>query len=117
MSLAAHEELKLDAQRRAGAEALRQEAVHIAFVQDHGVSRAECRVRNGETNTRPASLNPTRFLNRSEVRRFLLEHAATSRPANKFSRVSKGTLRDLNERVRGLMFGLVHRAPSRGRTL
>jgi len=69
------------------------------------------------TNNRPASLNPTRFLNRAEVRKFLLAHAAATRPANRFSRVSEMTLVDLNEKLRALMTGFVHRAPSRGRTL
>ncbi len=67
--------------------------------------------------SRPASLNPTRFLNRSEVRMFLLEHAKATRPANNFQRVSEEMLISINEAVRAIMVGRVHRAPSKGRTL
>lgn len=64
---------------------------------------------------RPASLNPTRFLNRSEVREFILETAKTR--AHKFTRVSEETLVHINEVVRTACIGVVKRAPSKGKTL
>src|SRR5437870_3502693 len=41
--------------------------------------------------SKPRALNPTRFLCRSEVRNFLLQHAEWTR-SHKFSRVSEETL-------------------------
>ena len=68
------------------------------------------------TKHRPQTLNPTRFLNRSAVRSFLLETAAQTR-AHKFSRVSEATLVEINARVMTKCLELVRTAPSRGKTL
>lgn len=63
------------------------------------------------------SVNSMPFINRTAVRNFLLEHAAATRPHNKFQRVSEETLRDIHEAVRQMLIARVHRTPSRGRTM
>lgn len=70
----------------------------------------------GTPKTRPRALNPTRFLCREEVRKFLLEYAQENR-AHKWDRVSEETLVALNEIVRAAAIGHVKRAPSKGKTL
>lgn len=65
---------------------------------------------------RNRSLNPTRFLCRSEVRNFLLEWARKNR-AHKFDRVSEETLVAINEFVRGKLIEHVRRLPSKGKTI
>jgi hypothetical protein len=62
------------------------------------------------------SLNPTPFLCRSAVRKFLLEQAAQNR-AHKFTRVSENTLLALNELVRRHCVSLVSQLPSKGKTI
>jgi hypothetical protein len=66
--------------------------------------------------TKTGALNPTRFLNRTECRNFLLQFAAQNR-AHKFSRVSEETLRDINEAVRSVMISKVKALPSKGKTI
>lgn len=66
--------------------------------------------------TKPRALNPTRFLCRSEVRKFLLEFAREVR-WQKFERVSEQTLIDINEQVRQLLISRVKRIPSKGKTI
>lgn len=68
-----------------------------------------------ETEMLPA-LNLTPLLCRKKVRAFLLEHAAKTR-GQKFTRVSEETLRAVNANVRVMLLGIVHRAPSKGKTL
>lgn len=63
------------------------------------------------------TVNPTPFINRKAVKNFLLEHAARTRPANKFKRVSAETLKQMNDVVRVAMQNHVHRHPSVGKTL
>lgn len=75
---------------------------------------AEIAKANGQARLR--ALNPTRFLCRSEVRKFLLEHARSTR-THKFDRVSEETLVAINERVRAVMIEQVHRLPSKGKTI
>ncbi len=62
------------------------------------------------------SLNCTRFLNRSAVREFLLEHAKQTR-AHKYTRVSEETLIEANEVVRQWVVRKVSSLPSCGRTI
>lgn len=67
-----------------------------------------------------AKLKPVRkypFLNAERVRKFLLETAKVNRPANRFTRVSAETLTSINAQVRTLLLHVVHRAPSKGRTI
>ena len=61
-------------------------------------------------------VNPTPFLCRSAVRKFLLEQAANTR-AHKFKRVSEDTLLALNELVRRHCVSLVSQLPSKGKTI
>lgn len=58
----------------------------------------------------------TQFINKSHVRKFLLEYAAQNR-AHKWTRVSQETLDNINERVRFFCIDHVKRAPSVGKTL
>lgn len=62
------------------------------------------------------SSNPTPFLNRAEVKRFLLEFAAHNR-AHKFTRVSAETLVKLNEAVRSAAISHIKSLPSAGKTI
>ena len=62
------------------------------------------------------SLNPTPFLNRSRVRKFLLEQAARTR-AHKYTRVSEQTLIELNETVRRQCIARVAQLPSMGKRI
>jgi hypothetical protein len=62
------------------------------------------------------ALNPTRFLCRSEVRKFLLEHAKATR-THKFERVSEATLIEVNESLRQFLVKTVQRLPSKGKTI
>jgi hypothetical protein len=63
------------------------------------------------------SVNSMPFINRTNIRNFLLEHAKATRPHNKFNRVSEETLRDIHESVRQMLIARVHRTPSKGRTM
>jgi len=61
-------------------------------------------------------INRTRFLNRAQVRRFLLDWAKGTR-AHKFTRVSEETLITINELVRQWCVNHVRRLPSKGKTI
>ncbi len=61
-------------------------------------------------------LNPTPFMCRSAVRKFLLEEAGRTR-AHKFTRVSEDTLLAINELVRRHCVTIVHQLPSKGKTI
>jgi len=69
-----------------------------------------------EAAARLRGLNPTRFLCRSEVRKFLLQHAERTR-SHRFSRVSEETLVEINEAVRQILIARVGRLPSKGKTI
>ncbi len=69
-----------------------------------------------QPSTKPRVLNPTRFLCRSEVRKFLLHEAARTR-AHKFTRVSEETLIEINEHIRACLVSYVRRLPSKGKTI
>lgn len=56
------------------------------------------------------------YINETKTKRFLLEYAKQNR-AHKFNRVSKETLRMLDERHRREMIAHVASFPSRGKTL
>ncbi len=58
----------------------------------------------------------TPLINREQVRRRLLEHAAATR-AQKFTRVSEETLLNLNEALRAAIVYHVAHFPSKGETL
>lgn len=70
--------------------------------------------RGAESQEKTQWLN-TPFINRSAVRRFLLERAESR--AHKFERVSEDTLRQINELVRSWCINHVARFPSKGKTL
>lgn len=57
------------------------------------------------------------FINETRVRKFLLETAKVQRPFNKFSRVSQDTLDSINAQVRQLLLHVLHRTPSKGKTI
>jgi hypothetical protein len=66
--------------------------------------------------SRPRTINPTCFLNRAAVKAFLLHRARLER-AHKFTRVRSDTLIEINETVRQHLVYLVHRLPSKGKTI
>ncbi len=66
--------------------------------------------------TRLRALNPTRFLCRTEVKKFLKECARANR-THKFTEVSAQTLVEINEQVRALLVARVQRLPSKGKTI
>lgn len=69
-----------------------------------------------EDGQRVVGVNPTPFINRSQVRRFLLEYSRTHR-AHKWSRVSEQTLISISEQARLACIMHVNRMPSSGKTL
>ena len=62
------------------------------------------------------SLNPTPFLCRAHVRKFLLEQAARTR-AHKYTRVSEQTMIEINEMVRRYCVHRIAALPSLGKTI
>ena len=61
-------------------------------------------------------MNKTPFINRSEVKKFLLEYSTTNK-YHKFTRVSEQTLIDISESVRQKCIAHVRSFPSKGKTL
>ena len=62
------------------------------------------------------ALSPTKFINATNCRQFLLEWSRENR-SHQWERVSAETLVKLNEIVRVAMVGHVRSMPSRGKTL
>jgi len=62
------------------------------------------------------SINPTPFINRANVKKFLLEHTARTR-AHKYTRVSMDTMIEANEVIRRWAVSKVAALPSKGKTI
>jgi hypothetical protein len=68
------------------------------------------------TEPKPCAFRPSHLINRSEVRKFILDMFARSRPHLRFSRVSQEALDKLEYWLREKIRGEIHSHPSVGKT-
>ena len=59
----------------------------------------------------------SRLVNRSELKRYLLDRSQTLRPALGMKRVSDGAVQSLESRLRNLADDMIRRQPCMGRTI